>query len=120
MHTRKRIYPACAAFDAMLKNGLSREETADCLNGYYTRRAAPVGEKIRKAMKEFIPGTTKFIIAQRISSVDSADRVIVMHEGTVSGFDTPENLLKTNDIYREVYETQTAGGGDFDMKGGAH
>ena len=76
--------------------------------------------KIRKAMKEFIPGTTKFIIAQRISSVDSADRVIVMHEGTVSGFDTPENLLKTNDIYREVYETQTAGGGDFDMKGGAH
>ena len=75
--------------------------------------------KIRKAMKEYIPGTTKFIIAQRVSSVENADRVIVMHEGTISGFDTPDNLLKTNDIYREVYETQTAGGGDFDMKGGA-
>lgn len=74
--------------------------------------------KIRKAMKEFIPGTTKFIIAQRISSVENADRVIVMHEGAVAGFDTPQNLLKTNTIYREVYETQTAGGGDFDMKGG--
>jgi ATP-binding cassette subfamily B protein len=75
--------------------------------------------KIRKAMKEYIPGTTKFIIAQRVSSVENADRVIVMHEGAISGFDTPENLLRTNDIYREVYETQTAGGGDFDMKGGA-
>ena len=75
--------------------------------------------KIRKAMKEYIPGTTKFIIAQRVSSVENADRVIVMHEGTISGFDTPDNLLKTNEIYREVYETQTAGGGDFDMKGGA-
>jgi ATP-binding cassette subfamily B protein len=74
--------------------------------------------RIRKAMKEFIPGTTKIIIAQRISSVEGADRVIVMEEGRVSGFDTPENLLKNNPIYRDVYETQMAGGGDFDMKGG--
>ena len=74
--------------------------------------------KIRKAMQEFIPGTTKIIIAQRISSVENADRVIVMEEGRVSGFDAPAVLLKTNTIYREVYETQTAGGGDFDMKKG--
>lgn len=59
MHTRKRIYPACAAFDAMLKNGFSRKETAEFLNGYYTKRAASVGEKIRKAMK--IPGLYKLV-----------------------------------------------------------
>jgi len=74
--------------------------------------------KIRKAMKEFLPGTTKFIIAQRISSVESADRIIVMDEGRVSAFDTPEHLLETSRIYREVYESQAAGSGDFDMKGG--
>jgi len=74
--------------------------------------------KIRKAMKEFLPGTTKFIIAQRISSVESADRIIVMDEGRVSAFDTPERLLETSRIYREVYESQAAGSGDFDMKGG--
>jgi ATP-binding cassette subfamily B protein len=74
--------------------------------------------KIRKTMQEFIPGTTKIIIAQRISSVENADRVIVMEEGRISGFDAPAELLKNNTIYREVYETQTAGGGDFDMKKG--
>ncbi len=74
--------------------------------------------KIRAAMAAFIPGTTKIIIAQRISSVENADRVIVMNEGCVDGFDTPANLLANNTIYRDVYETQTAGGGDFDMKGG--
>ena len=74
--------------------------------------------RIRAAMQRFIPGTTKIIIAQRISSVENADRVIVMEEGRVSGFDAPAVLLKTNTIYREVYETQTAGGGDFDMKKG--
>ena len=74
--------------------------------------------KIRKAMQEFIPGTTKIIIAQRISSVENADRVIVMEEGRISGFDAPAELLKNNTIYREVHETQTAGGGDFDMKKG--
>ena len=74
--------------------------------------------KIRKAMQEFIPGTTKIIIAQRISSVENADRVIVMEEGRISGFDAPTELLKNNTIYREVHETQTAGGGDFDMKKG--
>ena len=74
--------------------------------------------KIRKAMQEFIPGTTKIIIAQRISSVENADRVIVMEEGRISGFDAPAELLKNNTIYREVHETQTAGGGDFDMKTG--
>jgi ATP-binding cassette subfamily B protein len=77
--------------------------------------------RIRKAFRETIPDTTKLIISQRISSIEDADRVIVMHRGSVTGFDTPENLLKTNEIYREVYETQVKGGGDFDsaaQKGG--
>ena len=74
--------------------------------------------KIRKAFAEEIPNTTKLIIAQRISSVEHADRVIVMNEGRMDAFDTPENLLKNNEIYREVYESQTQGGGDFDEKAG--
>mgnify|MGYP002611092304 CR=1 FL=1 len=74
--------------------------------------------KIRKAFREEIPDTTKLIIAQRISSVQDADRIIVMEEGCINGFDTHENLLKTNAIYREVYESQTKGGGDFDEKEG--
>ena len=70
--------------------------------------------KIRKAFAAKIPGTTKIIIAQRISSVQDADRILVMDNGRISGFDTHENLLKSNQIYQEVYETQTKGGGDFD------
>jgi ATP-binding cassette subfamily B protein len=73
--------------------------------------------RIRKAFKEAIPGTTKIIIAQRISSVQDADRIIVLEDGKLNGFDTHENLLKNNEIYRDVYESQTSGGGDFD-KGG--
>ena len=75
--------------------------------------------KIRKSLKEAIPGTTKFIIAQRISSVQDADRIIVMEEGEVNGFGTHEELLKTNAIYREVFESQTGSNADFDeVKGG--
>lgn len=74
--------------------------------------------KIRKAFAEEIPGTTKLIIAQRISSVQHADRIIVLEEGRVDGFGTHEDLLAHNDIYREVYESQTDGGGDFDHHGG--
>ena len=74
--------------------------------------------KIRAALKDQMPETTKLIIAQRISSVEHADRVIVMDDGMINGFDTPENLLLNNEIYREVYETQTEGGGDFDENGG--
>ncbi len=70
--------------------------------------------KIRKAFAEMIPGTTKLIIAQRISSVQEADRILVLDDGKVDAFDTHENLLKTNDIYREIYESQSKGGGDFD------
>ncbi|MBR3526050.1 MAG: ABC transporter ATP-binding protein [Lachnospiraceae bacterium] len=70
--------------------------------------------KIRKAFREAIPGTTKLIIAQRISSVMDADRIIVMEEGRVNGFGTHEELLQSNEIYREVYESQTGGNGDFD------
>ena len=73
--------------------------------------------KIRKAFATKIPGTTKLIIAQRISSVQDADRILVLDNGQVHGFDTHENLLRTNDIYREIYETQTQGGGDFDEPG---
>ena len=74
--------------------------------------------KIRKAFREEIPGTTKFIISQRISSVQDADRIIVLDNGKISGFDTHENLLQNNHIYQEVYEGQMQGGGDFDQKGG--
>ena len=75
--------------------------------------------RIRAALKEAAPGMTKLIIAQRISSVENADRVIVMDNGRIDGFDTPENLLKHNQIYQEVYHTQMSGGGDFDLHAGA-
>ena len=70
--------------------------------------------RIRRAFREDIPHTTKLIIAQRIQSVQDADRIIVMQSGRVSGFDTHENLLRTNDIYQEIYSIQTQGAGDFD------
>ena len=71
--------------------------------------------KIRAAFAKRIPGTTKIIIAQRISSVEQADRVLVLDDGRVDGFDTPEHLLETNAIYREIYDSQIQGGGDFDQ-----
>lgn len=74
--------------------------------------------KIRKAFAQEIPDTTKLIIAQRISSVQNADRIIVMDDGRIDGIGTHEQLLETNEIYREVYESQTSGGGDFDENGG--
>ena len=74
--------------------------------------------RIREAFAKEIPGTTKLIIAQRISSVQGADRIIVMNDGQVDGFGTHGELLANNQIYREVYESQTQGGGDFDEKGG--
>ena len=75
--------------------------------------------KIRKAFREEIPGTTKIIIAQRISSVQDADRILVLDNGQINGLGTHEELLKTNKIYQEVYNSQTQGGGDFDKQGGA-
>ena len=74
--------------------------------------------KIRKAFKEEIPKITKIIIAQRISSIKDADRILVLNQGKIDAFDTHENLLKTNEIYKEVYESQTVGNGDFDEIGG--
>ena len=71
--------------------------------------------KIRAAFAEKIPGTTKIIIAQRVSSVEHADRILVLDEGRINGFDTHERLLETNAIYREIYDSQVKGGGDFDQ-----
>ena len=75
--------------------------------------------KIRKAFREEIPGTTKIIIAQRISSVQNADRILVLDNGQINGLGTHAELLATNAIYQEVYNSQTQGGGDFDKQGGA-
>ncbi len=71
--------------------------------------------KIQKAFARQIPGTTKIIIAQRISSVENADRILVLENGRIDGFDTHEKLLETNAIYRDIYESQVKGGGDFDQ-----
>lgn len=76
--------------------------------------------RIRKAFREEIPNTTKIIIAQRISSVENADRILVMENGEVNGFGTHEQLLENNEIYRDIYESQTSGNGDFDEAGGAN
>ena len=70
--------------------------------------------KIKKAFATKIPGTTKIIVSQRISSIQDADRILVLENGCVSGFDTHENLVENNKVYREIYEVQTQGGGDFD------
>ena len=70
---------------------------------------------IRAAFAEKIPGTTKIIIAQRVSSVESADRILVLDDGRIDAFDTHENLLKDNAIYQEIYNSQLEGSGDFDQ-----
>ena len=74
--------------------------------------------KIRRAFEQEIPGTTKLIIAQRISSIQHADRIIVLDEGRINAIGTHEELIKNNAIYREIYEAQTGGNGDFDENGG--
>ena len=74
--------------------------------------------KIRQAFREKLPGTTRIIIAQRISSVQDADRILVLDNGRINGLGTHEELLATNKIYQEVYNSQTQGGGDFDKQGG--
>lgn len=74
--------------------------------------------KIRKAFATMIPDTTKIIIAQRISSVEHADRIVVMEDGKIDGIGNHEQLLKSNEIYKDIYESQTKGGGDFDEPGG--
>ena len=71
--------------------------------------------KIRQAFAQRIPGTTKIIIAQRLSSVEQADRILVLNNGCVDAFDTPQNLLQSNAIYQEIYQSQIQGGGDFDQ-----
>ena len=75
--------------------------------------------KIQRAFREELSEMTKIIIAQRISSVERCDRILVMDNGVVTGYDTHEQLLKTNELYKEIYDIQTADHGDFDQKGGA-
>ena len=70
--------------------------------------------RIRKSFREFIPDTTKIIIAQRVSSVMDSDKIIVMEAGEINGFGTHEELLANNEIYRDVYESQQGGSKDFD------
>lgn len=74
--------------------------------------------RIREAMAKEIPDTTRLIIAQRILSVKNCDRILVLDNGRISAFDIHEELVKGNEIYREIYETQSSAGGDFDMAGG--
>ena len=78
-----------------------------------------IDAKIQRAFREELPAMTKLIIAQRISSVEHCDRILVMDNGVVTGYDTHERLLKTNALYKEIYDIQTADCGDFDKKGGA-
>ena len=95
------------------------EKTQNILDDSTSAVDTATDARIRKAFREEIPNTTKFIIAQRVSSIQDADRIIVLEDGAIDGFDTHKNLLQSNAIYREVYESQTKGGGDFDQKGGA-
>ena len=74
-------------------------------------------KKIRESLKNEIPDATKIIIAQRVSSVESADRILVLDNGEINAFDTPERLLETNEIYQEIYQTQKNAGADFDQPG---
>ena len=74
--------------------------------------------RIRRAFREEIPHITKIIIAQRISAIQDADRILVLDDGRIDGIGTHEELLESNAIYREVYQSQTSGNGDFDENGG--
>ncbi|MFR1130703.1 MAG: ABC transporter ATP-binding protein, partial [Enterocloster bolteae] len=71
--------------------------------------------RIREAFGAAIPGTTKIIIAQRISSVQHADHILVIEDGRINGYGTNDQLVRSNEIYREIYESQSRGGGDFDQ-----
>ena len=90
----------------------------DSTSAVDTATDAKTDALIRKAFREEIPNTTKIIIAQRISSVQDADRILVLDNGQINGLGTHEELLKNNAIYQEVYNSQTQGGGDFDKQGG--
>ena len=112
-------------FPVVVEVALSAVVKRDAAHGYFdlffVQRAVFLAvnpqavPKIRAAFEKKIPGTTKIIIAQRVSSVEHADRILVLDNGRINGFDTHENLLKSNAIYQEIYESQVKGGGDFDQ-----
>ena len=101
-----------------IARALLRKPKVLILDGSTSAVDTATDAKIRKAFREEIPGTTKIIIAQRISSVQDADRILVLDNGQINGLGTHEELLKNNAIYQEVYNSQTQGGGDFDKQGG--
>ncbi len=109
-------YPVVRSRDCVLQEHFLRKPKILILDDSTSAVDTATDAKIRRAFREEIPDTTKLIIAQRVSSVQDADRIIVMDEGRINGFGTHEELLETNEIYREVYESQTQGGGDFDEK----
>lgn len=91
-----------------------KEAEGSCLDDSTSAVDTSTDAKIRKAFAEEIPGTTKLIIAQRVSSIQNADHIIVMENGTINGYGTHDELMENNEIYRDVYESQTSGSGDFD------
>lgn len=107
------MYPVVKAASVYCQSTTEKSKNPD--SGRFDQRSRHKdGCLIRKAFREEIPNTTKIIIAQRVSSIEDADQIIVLDGGQIMGIGTSEELLKTNEIYREVYESQVKGGDDHE------